>query len=154
MRSERSRKQRKQVPRKPIEGDCPICFEKLKEEDGLVYCKYSCGNNVHEACFKQWKDTKSDVGQEVKCTYCRARWDKGAEELRKALTKDGYLNLAEFQTPMLRDIPGPYMYLLPQLLQLTSRLPWPMISDEDDEDDDDFGTSSSDVDDFDDEDDY
>jgi hypothetical protein len=43
----------------------PICFDKLKEEDGLVYCKYSCGNNVHESCFKQWRDTKSDVGQEV-----------------------------------------------------------------------------------------
>jgi hypothetical protein len=88
----------------------------------------------------------------VKCTYCRARWDQDAESLRKAHTKDGYLNLADYQSPMLRDIPGPYLYLLPQLLQLTSRLPWPLAADEDDEEDEDFGMSSdSDSDSFDDE---
>ncbi|CAJ0880050.1 7782_t:CDS:10 [Entrophospora sp. SA101] len=35
-------------PRQPIEGDCPICYETLSETEKLVWCKDSCGNNVHE----------------------------------------------------------------------------------------------------------
>jgi hypothetical protein len=43
----------------------------------LVWCKSSCGNNLHKQCFDTWARSKRDSGQEVTCIYCRAVWPQG-----------------------------------------------------------------------------
>lgn len=40
----------------------------------LVWCKSSCGNNMHKVCFDQWAKSKRNQGQQVTCVYCRAVW--------------------------------------------------------------------------------
>ncbi|GFF92747.1 RING finger domain protein (Znf1), putative [Aspergillus udagawae] len=78
--------------RKPIEGDCPICFMELEpEKDEIVWCRAACGNNIHKACFQQWAATQNAQG--VRCVYCRSAWETGSSELDlKQLAKDGYIN--------------------------------------------------------------
>lgn len=53
--------------RKPIEGDCPICFMEFEPNEELVWCKAACGNNIHKACFGQWAATSRSSG--VRCVY-------------------------------------------------------------------------------------
>ncbi|KAK4103557.1 hypothetical protein N658DRAFT_389942, partial [Parathielavia hyrcaniae] len=43
--------------RKPVEGDCPICFCEL-EGEAVVWCRAACGQNVHKGCFETWAATK------------------------------------------------------------------------------------------------
>ena len=39
--------------RKAIEGSCPICFIDFSPDtEQILYCKATCGNNVHETCFE------------------------------------------------------------------------------------------------------
>lgn len=71
----------KEVEQKPIEDNCPICFEKMNETEKLVYCKYVCGNSLHKECFDKWNKVKSN-----QCVYCRGYWDPS-----KLSTK--YINL-------------------------------------------------------------
>lgn len=54
--------------RKPIESDCPICFEEMKPSDQLVWCKFSCGNNLHKGCYVRWAKRNNS------CVYCRAKF--------------------------------------------------------------------------------
>jgi hypothetical protein len=86
--------------RKPIEGECPICytdFEPAKEP--IVYCKTGCGNNVHRDCMQSWMTAKAG---KATCPYCRAQWaeeDTGALRGKVNLegatrTEDGYVNVA------------------------------------------------------------
>ncbi|KAI9849236.1 MAG: hypothetical protein M1837_004695 [Sclerophora amabilis] len=84
--------------RKPIEGDCPICILELEpEQDEVIWCKGSCGNNIHKQCFEQWAASKP--GEEVRCVFCRAPW-KGDEESVKKIyrsrekNQEGYVNMA------------------------------------------------------------
>jgi hypothetical protein len=65
MGTERSRKVKKTVNQKKIEGDCLVCFEPLDSSEDLVYCKYSCGNNIHKKCFERWKETRKEESCEV-----------------------------------------------------------------------------------------
>lgn len=54
--------------RKPVDGDCPICFMPFEpEKEEIIWCKAACGNNIHKDCFEQW--AKSSSGREVKCVY-------------------------------------------------------------------------------------
>lgn len=53
--------------RKPIEGDCPICFMEFESNEELVWCKAACGNNIHKACFEQWAAASRSSG--VRCVY-------------------------------------------------------------------------------------
>ena len=55
--------------RKPVEGDCPICFMPFEPDDGedVVWCRAACGNNIHRACFEQWATSQN--GREVRCVY-------------------------------------------------------------------------------------
>ncbi|KAF1928670.1 uncharacterized protein M421DRAFT_62447 [Didymella exigua CBS 183.55] len=88
--------------RKTIEGECPICYDELdSRNDEIVYCKTSCGNNVHKACMQSWIQVAARG--RATCPYCRATWD--TEEafngtLGNVNTKglqrndDGYLNVA------------------------------------------------------------
>ena len=85
--------------RKPIEGECPICYMEFDpDNNALVWCKAACGNNMHKDCFEQW--AASQRGQEVKCVYCRTPWemDKGdLDAIKKGGVEsgDGYVNVAE-----------------------------------------------------------
>ncbi|KAJ4263592.1 hypothetical protein NW762_006413 [Fusarium torreyae] len=85
--------------RKPIEGDCPICYCELddKKQELIVWCAAACGQNIHEECFKMWARTK---GGNVTCPMCRSVW-KGDENLVARVQKDkgdmeeGYVNVAD-----------------------------------------------------------
>lgn len=85
--------------RKPIEGECPICYMDYDPDNNeLVWCRPACGNNMHKSCFEQW--AASQRGQEVKCVYCRTPWqmdngDVQAIRQRGEESGDGYINVAE-----------------------------------------------------------
>ncbi|KAL1985922.1 hypothetical protein VTN96DRAFT_7187 [Rasamsonia emersonii] len=86
--------------RKPVEGDCPICFMEFDPQaDEIVWCKAACGNNVHKACFDRWAASTRENG--VRCVYCRSPWPVDDTRLDlKSLVKnarvshEGYLNVA------------------------------------------------------------
>ncbi|CAB4376157.1 unnamed protein product [Rhizophagus irregularis] len=79
--------------RRPIEGNCPICYDSLEEKDRdkIVWCRQGCGNNLHKDCFEQWK--RSRYGGRVTCVYCRVNW----VEPEVYITNDGYINLGNVQ---------------------------------------------------------
>ncbi|KAJ4365220.1 hypothetical protein N0V83_008838 [Neocucurbitaria cava] len=86
--------------RKPIEGECPICYDELSDKESVVYCKVSCGNNVHKDCMQKWM---AMTRGKTTCPYCRAKWaeDTGLEGKLgnvdiKGLERneDGYVNVA------------------------------------------------------------
>ena len=84
--------------RKPIEGECPICYMDFEPEcNELVWCKAACGNNMHKTCFEQW--AASQRGQTVKCVYCRTPWEVASGDLKNlqgqgTVGEDGYVNVA------------------------------------------------------------
>ncbi|OSS51808.1 hypothetical protein B5807_03658 [Epicoccum nigrum] len=88
--------------RKPIKGECPICYDELDaKKDKIVYCKASCGNNVHKVCMTSW--IQATARGKATCPYCRAIWETEevlAGNLGDVNTKDlqrnddGYLNVA------------------------------------------------------------
>jgi hypothetical protein len=89
--------------RKPAEGDCPICFMPFEETDGIVYCRATCGNNIHKECFEMWASTKrqnKNGPDKVTCPMCRTPW-QGDDEMVKAIRntgvvgRDGYVNVAD-----------------------------------------------------------
>jgi hypothetical protein len=87
--------------RKPIEGECPICYDDLDPgKDAIVYCQTSCGNNVHKSCIQTWI---AMANSKATCPYCRAKW--AAEDVFDgklgdidttglARNEDGYVNVA------------------------------------------------------------
>jgi hypothetical protein len=42
--------------RRPLLGDCAICYEGLSDTalGNLVWCKSQCGNSVHKECWEHW----------------------------------------------------------------------------------------------------
>lgn len=94
--------------RKPLEGDCPICFEEMEAQgEAIVWCKAACGQNIHQQCFEMWAATKrqqAGAGDgdkvDVTCPYCRSVWE-GDEDMVKKIEKtgplnaEGYVNVAE-----------------------------------------------------------
>ncbi|KAK0749137.1 hypothetical protein B0T18DRAFT_427309 [Schizothecium vesticola] len=92
--------------RKPLEGDCPICFNEMEAEgEAVVWCKAACGQNVHRECFEMWAATKRQQAGaggkvDVTCPYCRSVWE-GDEDMVKKIEKtgplntEGYVNVAE-----------------------------------------------------------
>ncbi|KAK4135812.1 hypothetical protein BT67DRAFT_261735 [Trichocladium antarcticum] len=90
--------------RKPVEGDCPICFCEMEAGEGgeaVVWCRAACGQNMHKGCFETWAATKRQQsgGGDVTCPYCRSVWD-GDEDMVKKISKggtlsgEGYVNVA------------------------------------------------------------
>ncbi|KAI8719610.1 hypothetical protein NCS52_00742200 [Fusarium sp. LHS14.1] len=87
--------------RKPIEGDCPICYCELEADNpgSIVWCKAACGQNIHQECFQMWARTKGASGN-VTCPMCRSDW-KGDEGAVKNVRKDkgdieeGYINVGD-----------------------------------------------------------
>ncbi|KAF9885335.1 hypothetical protein FE257_013052 [Aspergillus nanangensis] len=86
--------------RKPVEGDCPICFMEFEpEKEEIVWCRAACGNNIHKTCFQQWAATQRAQG--VRCVYCRSPWQAensavNIERLMRdgTMNQDGYVNVA------------------------------------------------------------
>lgn len=93
--------------RRPVDGDCPICFEEMATGDGkeaLVWCKAACGQNIHRQCFDMWAATKrqSHGPRGVTCPYCRSPWEGDepsgvdlANIKRGSWTEEGYVNVAD-----------------------------------------------------------
>ncbi|KLU90484.1 Znf1 [Magnaporthiopsis poae ATCC 64411] len=101
--------------RKPVEGDCPICFDELpsaadaakstKNCEQLVWCRAACGQNMHKHCFQMWSATKRQQAggsSPVTCPFCRSVWEEDADDsvvkdLKKdgPLNQDGYVNVAD-----------------------------------------------------------
>ncbi|KNG52339.1 RING finger domain containing protein (Znf1) [Stemphylium lycopersici] len=86
--------------RKPIEGECPICYDELSAGEAIAYCKASCGNNVHKGCMQNWMAVSKG---KATCPYCRAEWEadvdfdsKLGDMYIKGLERneDGYVNVA------------------------------------------------------------
>ncbi|KAL2833296.1 hypothetical protein BDW59DRAFT_77858 [Aspergillus cavernicola] len=90
--------------RKPVDGDCPICFMEFEpEKEDIVWCRAACGNNIHKTCFQKWAATQQAQG--VRCVYCRASWqnedangkfDVNLQQLlsQGEIGRDGYVNVA------------------------------------------------------------
>lgn len=90
--------------RKSIEGDCPICFMsmELESHEELLWCKASCGQNVHRDCFEQWAKSSGTSNGQVRCIYCRAVWQGDEDSVRRILQagggqigSEGYINVRE-----------------------------------------------------------
>lgn len=87
--------------RKPVEGDCPICYEVLADGEAIVWCKASCGNNLHRSCIEMWAATKRQQGSsKVTCPYCRSDWEGDTDMIIKiektgAIGAEGYRNVAD-----------------------------------------------------------
>ncbi|OQE21117.1 hypothetical protein PENSTE_c012G09096 [Penicillium steckii] len=91
--------------RKPIEGDCPVCYQEMVEsQEAIVWCKASCGNNLHKECQDKWAATTGRTS-DVRCVYCRSIWESdtpnlNAESIQSLrgnvgnLNHEGYVNLA------------------------------------------------------------
>jgi len=90
------------VVRKPLEGECPICFCDFRGEgeEGVVWCRAQCGANVHGECWKKWRS--SGPGP-AKCVMCRQVWEDegvgmgvvvGGMSLVAEVGEEGYLNVA------------------------------------------------------------
>lgn len=87
--------------RKPIEGDCPICYSELEEKgEAIVWCWAACGQNIHKQCFDTWARTKGGSGK-VTCPMCRSRWEgpdvRGVIKIRrdKGVETEGYINVGD-----------------------------------------------------------
>ncbi|KAI1809705.1 hypothetical protein GGS20DRAFT_580476 [Poronia punctata] len=88
--------------RKEIEGDCPICFSPFEETEKVVYCRATCGQNMHKGCFEMWAATKrKSAGDAVTCPMCRSPWQGDEDMVRKIIKNtgvvgpDGYVNVAD-----------------------------------------------------------
>ncbi|GES62666.1 RING finger domain protein [Aspergillus terreus] len=89
-----------QGKRRPIEGDCPICFMEFEpEKEEIVWCRAACGNNIHKTCFQQWAFTQRAQG--VRCVLCRTAWQSDSSDLNLeqlmqngTVNEDGYVNVA------------------------------------------------------------
>ncbi|KAK0628321.1 hypothetical protein B0T17DRAFT_150279 [Bombardia bombarda] len=99
-----SAKNDKNKNRKPIEGDCPICFSEMETDGGesVVWCRAACGQNIHKECFEMWAATKRQQGSrvEVTCPYCRSVWEGDEDMVSKIKktgkrNKEGYVNVAK-----------------------------------------------------------
>lgn len=52
-------------------GDCPICYDLMKKSENIIWCRYSCGQNVHKDCFNRWANSGRS---KIRCVWCRAEW--------------------------------------------------------------------------------
>ncbi|GLA34623.1 hypothetical protein AnigIFM63309_008035 [Aspergillus niger] len=100
-REQSNAEENKDGNRKPVEGDCPICFMEFEpDKEEIVWCRAACGNNIHKTCFQKWAATQQAQG--VRCVYCRSPWQADAanlnlDELVKgaSVDSDGYVNVAD-----------------------------------------------------------
>ena len=55
---------------------CPICQEDMYSNEGIYFCKPSCGHNFHIGCLKVFIKHKKDTDMVVSCPMCRAKWEE------------------------------------------------------------------------------
>ncbi|TQS33584.1 hypothetical protein Golomagni_06066 [Golovinomyces magnicellulatus] len=86
--------------RKPVEGDCPICYEDLNaiDKETVVWCQAACGQNIHKTCFETWSKARRSSGP-VTCPLCRSVWAGESVDVsrltRNEIGEDGYINVAD-----------------------------------------------------------
>jgi hypothetical protein len=73
--------------RKPVEGECPVCWDPFLETQTILYCKTTCGNNFHKSCIVEWLTTPANRQHPLKCPMCRAPWD--SQELKQLYQENG-----------------------------------------------------------------
>ncbi|KAF8707331.1 hypothetical protein AX14_013607 [Amanita brunnescens Koide BX004] len=83
--------------RLPTEDDnCPICYETMYgvAENALNFCE-TCGNALHDECWKQWKASSVRNGKSVTCVWCRAETVPAGERntYNGGYGNEGYVNL-------------------------------------------------------------
>ncbi|KAK2463824.1 hypothetical protein APHAL10511_004129 [Amanita phalloides] len=92
--SESSSSIKKRMPSE--EDNCPICYETMYEvaENALKFCE-TCGNALHDECWKQWQASSVRNGKTVTCVWCRAETTPagGQRPQPGAHANEGYLNL-------------------------------------------------------------
>ncbi|KAI0839358.1 hypothetical protein F5Y06DRAFT_286396 [Hypoxylon sp. FL0890] len=87
--------------RKSLEGDCPICFMPFEGAEDTVYCRATCGQNIHKECFEMWAATKrKSARDQVTCPMCRTPWQGDDDMVKKIqntgiIGSDGYVNVAD-----------------------------------------------------------
>ena len=90
--------------RKALDGDCPICFMSMdpESEEDFLWCKSSCGQNVHRECFEQWAKSSVASNGKVRCVYCRAEWEGDENSIKRILEvgggklgREGYINVGD-----------------------------------------------------------
>jgi hypothetical protein len=100
------------VVRKPIVGDCPICYEEMdpNKPEEIAYCKVQCGNNFHQTCWDYWIQGRKKMHASVTCVYCRAEIDEDSKKKKKSfatgprMNEEGYTNLGNLENlPARRD---------------------------------------------------
>ena len=55
---------------------CPICQEDMYSNEGIYFCKKSCGHNFHIGCLKVFIKHKKETEMVVSCPMCRAKWEE------------------------------------------------------------------------------
>ena len=53
--------------RKPLAEACYVCYEPFSGPGDAVWCRGSCGQNLHRECFEQWSSGKGR--RHVKCAF-------------------------------------------------------------------------------------
>ncbi|KAF2033321.1 hypothetical protein EK21DRAFT_58878 [Setomelanomma holmii] len=91
-------KNRKALPAEPEGEECCVCQEDLDPiTKDITYC-VTCGQNVHDSCIEQWKQTNNTSGGDrtaATCPMCRATWKN--EPLLKYLSIDASLDAEAVQ---------------------------------------------------------
>lgn len=73
--------------RKPVEGECPVCWESFLDKQTILFCKTTCGNNFHKSCIVEWLTAPSNRQALLKCPMCRGPWDD--QELKELHQENG-----------------------------------------------------------------
>ncbi|QDS71344.1 hypothetical protein FKW77_002264 [Venturia effusa] len=75
------------VTRKPVEGECPVCWEAFLDAQVILFCKTTCGHNFHKSCIVEWLTAPANRQELLKCPMCRGAWDD--QELRELHRENG-----------------------------------------------------------------
>ncbi|TLD20046.1 hypothetical protein E2P81_ATG09116 [Venturia nashicola] len=73
--------------RKPVEGECPVCWEPFLDAQTILFCKTTCGNNFHKSCIVEWLTAPANRQALLKCPMCRGAWDD--QELKELHQENG-----------------------------------------------------------------
>jgi hypothetical protein len=73
--------------RKPVEGECPVCWDSFIDTQTILFCKTTCGHNFHKTCIVEWLTAPSNRQVLLKCPMCRGPWDD--QELKELHQENG-----------------------------------------------------------------
>ena len=55
--------------RRPLTDACYVCTLPIDQPTDAVWCRASCGRNLHVECFALWAETRVNLGRSVQCGY-------------------------------------------------------------------------------------